>query len=141
MSEWISVKDRMPPDGEMVLIFLPEENRGLPGCEVAMWLSSDTDPAGRGGCWWTNGGPNAGNDIEDWFDATHWRPLPPFPTTAPDIQGECAPLGECYGSASVCIVCGVQITRNDRLIKRACPNLNLRDSPCALRNYLPEPPK
>lgn len=70
MTTWHDVKVRMPLEGKCVLILIPDVDRGLPGCEVASWW---------GDCWWTNGGPNAGSDMDEWSHATHWTDLPEFP--------------------------------------------------------------
>lgn len=70
MAEWQSI-ETAPRDGTPVLLFLPDGNRGLSGCKVGEWW----------GCWWTNGGPNAGRDMDGWDSATHWMPLPEPPET------------------------------------------------------------
>jgi len=80
MAEWKLIATNPPPYAESVLIFLPEGNKGLPGCEVAQWWGEK--PPGQGEpeeCWWTNGGPNGGDDRDDFIAATHWMPLPEFP--------------------------------------------------------------
>lgn len=79
MSEWRRLDEARdtaaaPWDGRPVLLLLPDVDRGLPGCEVAQWWGEPGD----NGCWWTNGGPNAGSDMDEWSSATHWMPLPPL---------------------------------------------------------------
>ena len=59
------------PKIESILLWLPDADRGLPGCEVGQdWGEDDR-------CWWTNGGPNAGEDV--YYEPTHYMPLPPPP--------------------------------------------------------------
>lgn len=60
-----------PRDGAPVLLWLPDADRGQPSVECAQWW---------GDCWWTNGGPNAGQDMDEWAKATHWMPLPNPPS-------------------------------------------------------------
>lgn len=86
--QWIAVEARLPADGEPVLIFLPQGNRGLEGYEVAQWWSGKDDPSGKGGCWWTNGGPNGGADMDEWIAATHWMPLDWLPPPAVSVDAQ-----------------------------------------------------
>lgn len=83
MGEWQPIETA--PDGEMVLLSIPDANRGNWGCEVGMMLRNPEDPTGRGYSLWSNGGPNGGSDLH--FDAmlppTHWMPLPAPPNPAP----------------------------------------------------------
>lgn len=58
MSEWISVKDRMPGDGVYVLTF-----GGFDSTQIAAFSN---------GLWWDDTGYKAGN-------VTHWMPLPDAP--------------------------------------------------------------
>lgn len=76
------------PESEMVLLFCPEANRGLDSCEVAMVFHKNPgdplDPFHESGrSYWTNGGPNAGSDLDfpRGQEPTHWMPLPKPPTT------------------------------------------------------------
>ena len=73
--EWRDI-ETAPKDGTRVLLWLPDVDRGLPGVEAAQWW---------GDCWWTNGGPNAGADMAEWSNATHWMPLPAPPGSDPGI--------------------------------------------------------
>jgi hypothetical protein len=70
MMEWLPIESA-PRDGTPILLWLPDVDRGLPGVECAQWWAD---------CWWTNGGPNAGQDMGEWSSATHWMPLPTPPT-------------------------------------------------------------
>ncbi len=60
-----------------VLVFCPKANRGTPSCEVVVMCRDCTGELS----YWTNGGPNAGDDL--YFgpgeEPTHWMPLPPPP--------------------------------------------------------------
>lgn len=67
---WNTDMDAAPRDGTPVLLWLPDGPSGLPVAEVAEW---------HGDCWWTNGGPNAGSDMDEWSQATAWQPLPQPP--------------------------------------------------------------
>lgn len=61
--KWISVKDRLPPEGKFVIAFSPH------GVFPAYYESySNKDFA-----WWIDGNPVC--------NVTHWMPLPPPPTT------------------------------------------------------------
>jgi hypothetical protein len=69
MAEWISVKDRFPPESEIVLVYAPPT--GSTGCRqlhIGRWDSSTHK-------WFSQYG-----DVEstrDWF--TYWMPLPEPP--------------------------------------------------------------
>jgi hypothetical protein len=68
------------PEGEHVLLFFREGERGNGGIECATVFKSEDDPLGPYS-FWTHGGPNSGGD---WFPRdnelpTHWMPLPEFP--------------------------------------------------------------
>lgn len=74
------------PEHDPVLLFIPRINRGRGSCEVAIMIriGSGADDI----TWWTNGGPNAGDEIDwsSWSDnyevyPTHWMPLPADPTS------------------------------------------------------------
>ena len=88
-SSWISVKERMPPKGENVLLYIPERE----GCKQhGMYLGEagevEADPKGEYNFW---GRPTPGSDwrISGWsyFEepiVTHWMPLP----DAPEVDDE-----------------------------------------------------
>lgn len=83
MLEWHEIaREGFPPEGRPVLIWLPKVNRGLPGFEAAQWWGNNL----RDGCWWTNGGPNAGDDMDEWADATHWAYVPAPTADRPAIE-------------------------------------------------------
>jgi hypothetical protein len=67
------------PEGEMVLVWADKLNRGLPSAEVVMIFNEGYGPDPANWCYWTNGGPNAGDDICFESPPTHWMPLPPPP--------------------------------------------------------------
>ena len=76
MSDWISVKDRLPPDETPVLIWFNTEfikvgelRWDTPGFE-------DTYKACR---YWDD--PYDDGKLWEWYDVTHWMPLPSPPTT------------------------------------------------------------
>ena len=62
--------ETVPRDCTPVLLWIPDCDRGQPGVECGQWW---------GDCWWTNGGPNGGLDMDEWDAATHWMPLPAPP--------------------------------------------------------------
>lgn len=75
MSEWISVDDRLPELGVEVLVYKPASKWGKiqfdtwdEQHEAPLSWSSATIPTGFG---W--------NDTDDFYDITHWMPLPPPP--------------------------------------------------------------
>lgn len=70
MNEWISVKDRLPPECESVLIY----SRGfLPISAYLIYLTSN-DPI----CWSVNDWSGNDTDIK-LDDVTHWMQLPKPP--------------------------------------------------------------
>lgn len=85
MSEMEWQPTETAPEGDLVLWFCPKAHRGLPSCEVLMRFN---DPL-YGESFWTNGGPNAGDDVDFAEDErpTHWMPLPP-PPSAPGAGGK-----------------------------------------------------
>ena len=68
------------PEGEHVLLFFPNGEKGNGGIETAT-VFRDESP--NGFSYWTHGGPNAGGDWETREAPTHWMRLPP----APKIEG------------------------------------------------------
>ena len=64
--EWISVKERMPKDGQEVIAFTKDEIIGFMDYRGE---SSATDE------WWTD---DFGNALR-YDDVTHWMPLPELP--------------------------------------------------------------
>lgn len=68
MSEWVSVKDRLPEYGEYVLVFT--EGRIAIGC-----LGED----GYGRNKWKSDGFDEWGDVETLRDVTHWMSLPDEP--------------------------------------------------------------
>lgn len=69
-NEWQPIETAPKDDGVPVLLWLPTVNRGSSGIECAQrWC----------GEWWTNGGPNAGSEIPECNEATHWMELPSPP--------------------------------------------------------------
>jgi hypothetical protein len=93
MARWISVKTRLPPLDETVLIAYPS---GYDGKPVYAWGARVDDS--EGWLWGRGGGfgvrPDKGigyNDIEadDDYPVTHWMPLPRPPT---------APAPSCHGT-------------------------------------------
>jgi len=69
MSEWISVKERLPEEGKSVLIF----GKGWDEPEIGRLESIDAE-----GFYWTD----TDGDDQDWseeFLPTHWQPLPEPP--------------------------------------------------------------
>jgi hypothetical protein len=63
LSEWISVKDQLPEDGDSVLIFVPGWEDKYMRYRVA-WIDYDESPPQ-----WVNNGEIVEN-------VTHWQPLP-----------------------------------------------------------------
>jgi hypothetical protein len=75
MIEWQPIET--VPEGEMVIVWAENLNRGLPSAEVVMVFKDGPDP----GDWayWTNGGPNAGDDLHFDPPPTRWSPVNPPP--------------------------------------------------------------
>lgn len=59
------------PEFVPILIWVPEVNRGRDSAEVVIRVENS---------WWTNGGPNAGADLDFEKPPTHWMPLPKPPS-------------------------------------------------------------
>jgi hypothetical protein len=74
------------PEGEHVLLWWPEGERGVGGMECAT-VYKDHNPNGEWS-YWTHGGPNAGLDWapRDNERPTHWRAIAP-PSESPFIEG------------------------------------------------------
>lgn len=69
---WISVKDRLPPENETVLVFLNNQEIELMAyCKYFGYLKKENEPIEY--CW---GGYNGAYDIDQ---VTHWMPLPEPP--------------------------------------------------------------
>ncbi len=64
--EWISIRDKLPPPHESVLVFFGGKDCG----SIAIKYLTEYQE-GRHHCWHP-GGQDLGN-------ATHWMPLPPYP--------------------------------------------------------------
>lgn len=67
MGEWRPIETH--PKQEPVLLWVPDGPCGHPVVEVGEFWGDD-----EYACWWSNGGPNAGDDL-DW-QPTHWMPRP-----------------------------------------------------------------
>lgn len=71
--DWISVRDRMPPDGDEVLVLVDYDDGSGPYVMVDRWAMRREDPLGMGGPTieigfdWDNNAPD---------DVSHWRPMP-----------------------------------------------------------------
>lgn len=75
------------PEGEHVLLYWPEGEKGLGGMECAtVFFEPDGWNGGSRYAYWTHGGPNSGIDwnARDNEEPTHWMPLPPPPSPAAD---------------------------------------------------------
>jgi hypothetical protein len=68
------------PDGEHVLLWFPDGERGIGGIEAATVFHKDDGSLDHHG--WTHGGPNSGSDWEFCEQPTRWRPLPAPPQRA-----------------------------------------------------------
>ncbi|MFZ5570766.1 MAG: DUF551 domain-containing protein [Thermodesulfobacteriota bacterium] len=64
--EWISIRDKLPPPNEKVLVFF---GGGDWGAMAIKTLADDSD--GLRSCWLPGG--------QEIANATHWMPLPPNP--------------------------------------------------------------
>ena len=77
MSEWISVKERLPEHGEVVLVC--DNREATP--YIGLWTLEPN--IGGGDCW---------NDEAGWWrpfaEVTHWMPLPEPPNCGTDMRGE-----------------------------------------------------
>jgi hypothetical protein len=78
--EWISVDDRMPPDGDEVLVCVNYDDGSAPYVMVDRWVMNREDPLGMGGRTIETGFDWDNNDP---LDVTHWMPLP----AAPSVEG------------------------------------------------------
>ena len=68
MTTWQPIETA--PEHEPILIWVPGVNRGHASAEVVIRVADS---------FWTNGGPNAGDDLYFEEAPTHWMPLPPPP--------------------------------------------------------------
>lgn len=71
-SQWRDIASL--PEGQHVLLYLPNGERGVGGMETAMVFKD-----GDGWSYWTHGGPNSGSDFELVEKPTHYQPLPAPP--------------------------------------------------------------
>lgn len=73
---WQSIETA--PEGDLVLCWCPKAHRGLPSCEVLMVYHGGDPVHASGRSYWTNGGPNGGEDVDfaPGEEPTHWQPLP-----------------------------------------------------------------
>lgn len=69
-----------------MLMYCPAAHRGTPSCEVLMLFRGHDQIHESGFSYWTNGGPNAGDDLNfaTGEEPTHWMPLPSQPGTSGD---------------------------------------------------------
>lgn len=81
MSNWKRMDTA--PECEPILVWVPGVDRGRDGAEVVIIIRGEHDPSGRGYSIWTNGGPNAGDDLDFEHDPTHWMPVPDPPEDEP----------------------------------------------------------
>lgn len=65
MSEWISVKERLPEKGQNVLVFATSKYIGTEKISIDRLEEGERDSI-----WFFTHG---------WFDVTHWMPLPEPP--------------------------------------------------------------
>lgn len=74
MTDWRPIDTA--PTNTPILVNAPKAHLGLDSCEVVVLHRDDT-----GLYFWTNGGANAGEDMEFEPDETptHWMPLPLMP--------------------------------------------------------------
>ena len=90
MAAWTAVADQLPPDGERVLCYLPENRVYLPGKTGAMehrpvvvlrfmrdWFLKNPSKTGQatGDHFWLG----EGSSNHFFSDVTHWMPLPEAP--------------------------------------------------------------
>jgi hypothetical protein len=75
-SGWISVNDRMPEDGQEVMVCVNYDDGSDPYVMVDRWAMNREDPLGMGG-------PTVETGFEwdnnDHHDVSHWIPLPQPP--------------------------------------------------------------
>lgn len=76
--EWRPIETA--PEGEHVMLWWPEGERGIGGIECATIFRGDPHSS-TGMSFWTHGGPNSGTDWEprNSEKPTHWQPLPSPP--------------------------------------------------------------
>ncbi len=89
MSEWISVKDRLPPEASVVLVYEPvyrwEDEKGI---DIKRYFESHLEPLDEPEL--TEAQVHAGEhwekwdrDSERWDKVTYWMPLPNPPLENP----------------------------------------------------------
>lgn len=71
--EWQPIETA--PESEPILVWADNLHRGIPSAEVVVVVCSEGEMT-----FWTNGGPNAGDDLFFETSPTHWMPLPAPPT-------------------------------------------------------------
>ncbi|WP_343638945.1 DUF551 domain-containing protein [Roseateles sp.] len=79
---WISVRDRMPPDGDEVLVCVDYDDGSGPYVMLDRWAMHHEDPLGMGGPTIETGFDWDNNDPHD---VSHWMPLPAAPS--PGAEG------------------------------------------------------
>ncbi len=82
---WVSTDDRMPDDGQEVLVCVNYSDGSGPHIMLDRWAMGREDPLGLGGPTIETGFTWDNNDP---LDVTHWMPLPPAPDAAHGIKGE-----------------------------------------------------
>lgn len=82
MSDWISVEDELPKDGDSVIVWgalhhnsCHTSNEGLYDSAQETWFAVQTD--GNGDCWRIYG-------------VTHWMPMPDGPAPEPTAEEQAA---------------------------------------------------
>lgn len=76
--EWFPIAS--VPEGEHVMLFWPEGEKGVGGIECAtVYRNDDSIFSPCGYNFWTHGGPNAGSDWSTKEAPTLWMPLPKKP--------------------------------------------------------------
>lgn len=73
---WISISERMPTDGDEVLVCVNFDDGSEPYVMVDRWVMNREDPLGMGGPTIETGFDWDNNDP---LDVTHWMPLPQPP--------------------------------------------------------------
>ena len=84
--DWISIKDRLPKDGELVLLYGVKEGCGLYSVGHILHQNEQWYDAGDGWCWLGNNN----DSFTGWV--THWALLP----EKPNISQKEKKNGYCY---------------------------------------------